>query len=90
MRPDQAVRKMSVELPICQAGLLDKNQVSNQGKEQAYSSSTAVKLWKTTHPAYKGKVSMQAKDLGITQRPVHRKKKPNNDWLDWPNSNLRL
>ena len=46
MRPDQVVRNMSVELPICQAGLLARHQVSNQAKEQAYSSSSAVlKLW---------------------------------------------
>ena len=73
--PEQAVRKMSIDLPICQAALKDKNQESNQGKEQAYSSNSAVlKLWKAMHPAYPGKITMQAGDLGITQRPVHRKK----------------
>ena len=65
---------MSVDLPICQSALTDKNQESNQGKEQAYSSNSAVlKLWKAIHPACPRTITMQAKDLGITQRPVHRK-----------------
>ena len=70
----EVVRLLGRELPTLKDLMVNKGLVSSTAKEQFYSPSKPVlDLWKRTHRSYSGRCTQQAKDLGVTQRPLHRK-----------------
>ena len=71
--PSAVVRKLSRDMPKAKRALEQKDQRSNERKEQLYSPNVQVlKLWKACHPSYSGDITHQAKDLGICQRALHK------------------
>ena len=69
----EAARRLARALPILSDIMANKRMVSNIGKEHIYSDSTDVlNWWRKCNPNYKGTVTNQAKDLGISQRAIHQ------------------
>ena len=70
-QPWGVVRALGFALPALKTYLMSRGMVLNDSKEQFYSPTLdVIHLWHRTHPAYLGKQSKQAKDLGSSQRGV--------------------